>query len=203
MSDLTVLTITDYPDHAPRFLQRAADLATRLGADYVEWDGTGAGLLENVLDGAVASCRDGWILLLADDEAIPRETEAWIATGEWETADNWCFPRRHLWPDEYSFITSMPLWPDLQTRLSVKAKSGGRLHIHAGSPFGSGTLVRAPIDHHKFLVRTQQERQQLLDRYATFDPIAVSPHYAAFSIPEHLANLELAVIEMPQLTQPV
>ncbi len=199
MSDLTILTVTDRPRHADTFLPLLAENAEQIGARFLQWDGKGAGLLEYALDAAVSECADGYVMVVADDESLPKETVEWLASGAWEAEDNWCFRRRHLWPDASTFITSRPLYPDLQTRLAVKAKSGGRTHVHAGSPFGRGTVAPVPIDHHKFLVRTLAERQRILDHYISLDPMAGRPHYRAFSIPEEVPDLQIQLVQDEQV----
>lgn len=140
--------------------------------------------MERVQDDAVAWCPDGYILLMADDERITESMVEWLASGQFREADNWCFPRAHLWGAERKVIMDAPLWPDLQTRLAVKAKSGGRSRVHEGSPFGSGRVAPVAFEHHKFLVRSVEERQRLLDEYAEMWPAAANDHYRAFSLPE-------------------
>src|SRR5690606_10758983 len=83
----------------------------------------------------------------------------------------------------HSYIVNPPLWPDLQTRLSVKAKSGGRTRVHAGSPFGTGTVAPCVLEHHKFLVRPRGEREALVERYERIERGA-GLGYSMFSVPE-------------------
>lgn len=194
MTDLTVLVVTEYGAHAGPFRLEAARLAERLGAAYVEFDGSGSGCLEAVLDVAVSSCPGSYILRLDDDEKATPELEQWLAAREFLADDHWAFPRLNLWPGEDSYITSHGLYPDLQTRLSTKAKSGGRHRIHAGSPFGTGRVAPCAIEHHKFLRRSFDERERLLDRYEALQPGA-GRDFVAFSIPETLDNLQIAVRE--------
>ncbi len=188
MTALTVLVVTEYGAHAGPFRLAAAGLAERVGARYVEFDGTGHRCLEEALDVAVSSCPDGHVLRLDDDEAATPELEEWLAAGEYLADDHWAFPRLNLYPDADHHIVSDGLWPDLQTRLSIKAKSGGRSRIHQGSPFGTGTVAPAAIEHHKFLCRPFFERDQLVDRYEQLQPGA-GEAFKAFSIPETLPNL--------------
>jgi hypothetical protein len=208
---LTVLMVTRGDPHARRFVEYAQHLADRLGCWFLlGCDGEAAleladavacwrlpvssnGAIESVLDTCVAACSSGYVLRLDDDESCSPELADWLVSREWETHDHWAFPRRNLFPDESSFITSDPLWPDCQTRLSVRAKAGGRTAVHAGSPYGTGRVCPHPIDHHKYIVRDQHERAAIADRYERIQPGAGTGHYRLFSLPEEHPNLEIAV----------
>lgn len=192
MSDLTLLTVTRGEPYAQPFLEAMRELGDDLGAGYVEWDGAGVRCIEDVLDQAVASCPDGYILRLDDDERVSPQMRYWLLARHYREHDHWAFPRLHLWPTEESYITTDPLYPDLQTRLSAKEKSGGRGQIHVGSPFGTGTVAPCPIEHWKFLVRDKAERQTLLEHYESITPGAGS-YFLPFSLPEAMARLDLAV----------
>lgn len=193
MSDLTILCVTEYGAHSAPFLCALEQLADDLDAEFVEYDGSDARCIEDVLEAAVASCPDGYILRLDDDELPTPEMRQWLLERRYRTEQHWCFPRLHLWPDAGSHIATQPLYPDLQTRLSLKSLSGGRNHIHVGSPHGTGTQAPVAIEHHKFLVRSLPERRSLLDRYERVQPGAGSGNFAAFSIPEDIADLEIIV----------
>lgn len=192
MNGLSLLVVTEHGPHAAPFLDRLAGIAAELGAEFVEHDGRGARCLEDVLDDAIAACSDGWILRLDDDELPSPEMLDWLRAGRFIAGRHWAFPRMHLWPDEHSFITTAPLWPDVQTRLSMKELAGGRSVIHQGSPFGTGKVAPVAIEHHKFIVRPLEERRALVDRYDAIDAGAGS-RFAAFSLPEELADVTLAV----------
>ena len=208
MSDLTFLCVTENAPHARRFIEGQMADAKMLGArfrlvtdrlDHREpWMpqdtvlARSAGYLESVLDLAVASCPPGYVLRLDDDERATPDMLGWLAPGNYREHDHWAFPRLNLWPDSHHYITNPPLYPDLQTRLSVREKSGGRRGVHDGSPHGTGALAPVAIEHHKFLVRTRRERERLLDRYDRVRPGAGS-RYAMFSVPElYEADLEVA-----------
>lgn len=187
MSDLTILCVTQYEESTFDLRHAMARAALGLGARLLRFGGRDAGCIENVLDAAVAQCREGYVLRLDDDEAMSPEMLAWLASGAYREHDHWAFPRMNLWPDTGHFIASHSLWPDYQTRLSVKAKSGGRSSIHDGSPFGTGELAPVPIEHHKFLVRSEAERREILARYE-----ALGAHgYAQFSVPEDLDDVSI------------
>lgn len=183
MTRLSILCITEHGAHAPPFLTHFEEVSEQLDAALVIHDGRGAGCIENVLDEAVAACPDGMILRLDDDERMSLEMRDWLEDGDWQEHDHWAFPRHNLWPDEHSHITSHGLYPDLQTRLSVKAKSGGRHTVHQGSPYGTGEVAPCAIEHWKFLVRPIEERRELVARYESLQPGA-GHRFSQFSVPE-------------------
>lgn len=197
---LTVLCVTAAWPYARPFIQAmraqahcleagfvlAVDLERAHWPAWIEQDAIevrSAGYLESVLDQAVAYCPDGHILRLDDDERLTPQMVDWLASREYEEHDHWAFPRLNLWPDRARHVTNPPLWPDLQTRLSVKAKSAGRHRVHAGSPHGTGRVAPVAIEHHKFLVRTRAEREQLMADYEQLQEGA-GRDYAMFSVPE-------------------
>lgn len=183
--DLTILVVSDLAwPISKRFVEVAQDKADRLDAGFVFFNGSGGSHIENVLDAAIAQCPDGYILRLDDDETISPAMYHWLRRGMYRSADHWAFPRVHLWSIKGDCIVTPPLWPDLQTRLSVKEKSGGRTRVHQGSPFGTGRIAPCAIEHHKFVVRTIGSRRRLADHYASLDPAAGSDHYRIFSVPE-------------------
>lgn len=188
MSDLTILCITQHEPHAKPFLNHCASVAAVLGMRFAIADGRGVGVIENVLDEVIDGCPDGYILRIDDDEWISDEMIEWLATRAYREHDHWAFPRMNLWPNADHFITSHSLWPDYQTRLSVKAKSGGRTGVHDGSPFGTGELALCAIEHHKFLVRSEAERREILARY---EALGADRGHAQFSVPEDLGEVAL------------
>jgi predicted O-methyltransferase YrrM len=205
MPALSILCVTGGEPHAARFLQEMAILAGRCGAELVlaadgvrareNIDGMqiaarvltvhSAGYLESVLDDALGSCAGDHILRLDDDERASPAMAQWLADGSYRAADHWKFSRAHLWPDETRHITSLPLWPDHQTRLSRRELAGGRRSIHAGSPYGGGQLAPVTIEHHKFLVRDEAQRRAIAARYDRILPGAgTSPGMQAFQLPD-------------------
>lgn len=215
MSDLTILCVSRFGPHSRRFIAALDQLATDLGVPFVlgadvginpapEWvTETNAwvtyvrsgGYIESVLDEAVAMCSEGYILRMDDDETVSPAMRDWLAACRYHKADHWTFPRMHLWPDEQHYITNQPLYPDWQTRLSVKAKSGKRPVVHQPSPFGLGQIAEVPIMHHKFLVRDLAEREALLEHYERLSPGA-GRNFEVFSVPEPYAA-QLVTREVP------
>lgn len=186
---LSILCVTRAERYALPFLEHMDALAQLLNAEFViACDGEDAAntisqsdllcvyltvsvqgpSLESVLDEAVAACRGTYILRLDDDEQCSDAMITWLCRGNYEEHDHWCFPRVHFWRNILTVIQSEHLWPDYQTRLSIKAKSGGRNQLHAGSPFGRGVIAPVAIEHYKFLVKSYAERQQIAARYEAF-----------------------------------
>jgi len=158
VSDLTVLCVTAGREYAWPFVEEMEQLGRDLQAPFVIYDGLEAGYLEACLDRAVRGCADGYILRLDDDERVSHEMWVWLMERRYRTAEHWSFPRANLYPDDRHRLGGR-FWPDFQTRLSVKALSGGRHRIHTGSPFGAGQVAPVVIEHHKLLVRSLEERQ--------------------------------------------
>ncbi len=195
MIPLSILCVTEYGEHSPPFIADMEEIAEQLEAAFILYDGRGAGCIENVLDQAVATCPDGMILRIDDDERCSQRMRDWLEDGAWQEADHWAFPRLNLWPNDHSYISNMGLYPDLQTRLSIKAKSGGRPHVHAGSPYGTGHIAAGHIEHHKFLVRSLDERRAILAGYEQTIPTYARHHFVPFSCPED-CPVDIAVVEM-------
>lgn len=195
MTDLSILCVSKGEGYSVPFREELERLAQILAADYVEFDGSGAEYIEQVLDEAVACCPDGYILRIDDDERVSQSMQEWLLLRTYRDADHWSFPRMHLWPTPATFIDSPPLWPDQQTRLSVKAKSGSRHEVHAGSPFGSGRLADVAIEHWKFIARSYEERMALVNHYEETQAGA-GYGFAAFSLPEDVQGLSSRPVEM-------
>ena len=211
MPELSVLCVTQNEPHARRFLDDMANLAERLSAELVIGldrctardlradkfvNLSSGGYIESVLDEAIAACSGEWILRLDDDEAVSLALAEWLWRREYVGGDIFAFRRMHLWGDEEHFITNDPLWPDVQTRLAKKGKSGGRHSIHIGSPYGTGKIIAAPIMHHKFLVRSPEERQVIADRYEQIQPGGGLGYFNVFSMPEEaLSEIVLAEVQ--------
>jgi len=203
---LSLLTVTKAEPHAHYFIDQMANLATRLGAELVIGvDGHGGhslvdifhkypcvnhyqvfsqGYLESVHDDVLAQCRGRYVLRLDDDEAASFAMEEWLLSNAFITHPHWKFARAALWGDTDTYITNPPLWQDHQTRLSVKEMANGRNHIHAGSPYGGGELAPCAIEHHKFLVKTYEQRLEIANRYDVIQWGAGLNGMAAFQLPE-------------------
>lgn len=159
---LSILCVTTGRDRAQPFLEHFMELAEKLDAECVivrdGEDVHSKGYIESVLDEAIARTSGEYILRLDDDERCSPAMVQWLEAREYEKGDHFTFPRVHFWGDSQSVILEQYYFPDLQTRLSVRAKAGGRGEIHLGSPFGAGEVTRVCLEHWVYLVKTYEER---------------------------------------------
>lgn len=199
---LSVLCVSKLEDCSLRFIRAMDSLAHVLDAQFVLMtDGCAAfnkaseldiealiekvdskGYIESVLDDGVRVCSGDYILRLDDDECASPAMVYWLKSGCWTEHDHWEFPRMHLWSD--GVILAPQLFPDHQTRLSVKEKSGGRHGVHAGSPFGGGETAPVCIEHHKFVVKNSQMRLAIAENYDRYCPGYGTGNMKPFSLPE-------------------
>ena len=211
MVDISILCITKAEPHVDAFVNHYRKIANAIDAELVValdcehapvWSTIADispmvksdGYLESVLDIAVSHCSGDYVFRMDDDESFSQSLIRWLIEKQYARADHWAFPRAHLWQDGTHYITNAPLWPDVQTRLSLKEMSGNRKEIHSGSPFGTGhTAHLCPILHHKFLIRSYEEREKIAEKYESVKPGAGSGHFGIFSLPEkYLGTLEIA-----------
>lgn len=202
---LSIVCVTRAEKFAIPFLQQMEQLAQNLDAEFViAADGQNAlhalanedfsclimmvnvlgPSLEEVLDKAVAACSGIYVLRLDDDERCSPAMVKWLEDLKYAGDDHWCFPRVHFWKNDTTALITEHLWPDLQTRLSVKSKSGGRIQLHAGSPYGPGQRAPVAIEHHKFLCRPYAERQAIAARYDAFHKGFGTGMMLPYSLPE-------------------
>lgn len=142
------------------------------------------GYIESVLDQALQHCQGDYVLRLDDDEMCSPAMERWLERESYLAAPHWKFPRQHVWPDLGTCLVTPHLWPDHQTRLSVKAMAGGRYAVHAGSPYGGGADAPVSMWHFKFLVKTRDQRLEVAQRYDAFCPGYGTGSMLPFSLPE-------------------
>jgi hypothetical protein len=200
---LSILCITQAEAYADRFIEEMIQLAEELPrcefillADRVpagSWlEGlpvtpvpvASRGYLESVLNLGVAACSGDYVLRLDDDEMCSMAMRKWLIRGAYVSADHWKFPRLHLWKDEGHCLRTPQLWPDHQTRLSAKVKAGGRPGIHDGSPHGGGEDAGVVIEHHKFLVKSYEDRRAIALRYESIHRGTGLDGMTAFNLPE-------------------
>jgi len=206
MKLLSILTITKAEPHVGFFLRQMQQLAIAANAEFViAGDGTDAinklkrggfgdenvlvsvrsnGTLESVLDSAVRCCSGKYILRIDDDECVSPEMFRWVVNQNFTESDHWKFCRAHLWHVPSLYITNAPLWPDHQTRLSIRKKSGGRPILHSSSPFGGGKLAPVLLEHWKFIVKSRVERQIIATQNDKFGPGYGTGGMLAFNVPE-------------------
>lgn len=206
---LSILCITKAEPHSGDFLLQMHQLARGLGAELiVGFDTSGEvktpaivanlegarffriesdGYIESVLDPMIGVCSGDYILRLDDDERVSDAMADWLQRGEYLQADHWAFPRAWLWEGvdgRIGYVTNPPLWPDVQTRLSIAAKAGRRTQIHQASPYGTGQVAPVYLEHHLLLVRNQEERIAKAAHYDQLQPGAGSGYFLAYYVPE-------------------
>jgi len=142
------------------------------------------GYLESSLNSALAYCEGDYILRIDDDEALSPAMEKWLINNCWLEQDHWEFPRAHMWDHCKSVLMTPQLFPDYQTRLSIKAKSGDRFGVHAGSPFGGGERAPVTIEHHKFVIKDYETRSAIAAVYDNYSPGYGTGNMKPFSLPE-------------------
>jgi len=162
---------------------------------------TSRGYIESVLDQALEYCTEDYVLRIDDDEAMSPAMFQWVQSGRFQTADHWKFPRYHLWGDERHYLNQPNLFPDHQTRLSVRELAGHRTSIHAGSPYGGGTTAPVALLHYKFLCKSREERRAIWDRYERLQTGAGLP-MKIFSEPEAVLT-DFPVLPVNDGTVPV
>lgn len=216
---LSLLTVTKAEPHALVFIEEMLELVRRIdGQLVIAADGqqaydsldlcfnsldpvkliqvNSAGYLESVHDHAVAHCDGTYVLRLDDDERCSLAMVNWLLEDRFLSHPHWKFPRMALWGSDEFYITNSPLWPDHQTRLSLKHMAVGRDHIHAGSPFGGGEVAPVAIEHHKFLVKSRDMREEIADRYDRIQMGAGRNGMAAFQLPEDVFGEEISLAEV-------
>lgn len=142
------------------------------------------GYLESSLNSALAYCDGDYVLRIDDDEYMSTAMEKWLENDSWLEHDHWEFPRAHLWDNCDSVLMMPQLFPDYQTRLSIRAKAGNRFGVHAPSPFDG--IKRAPviIEHHKFVIKDYETRRQIAAVYDNYSPGYGTGNMKVFSLPE-------------------
>lgn len=136
---------------------------SKTNATLVPVEGT---FLEEMLNPVLEACTGDYVLRLDDDERVPPAMIAWLKSQAYVEHPNWFFPRFHMWPDEQHVITTVPFFPDFQSRLTTWEQAKREPRLHSGSPFPAW---RAPVyfEHHNFLAKTKEERRALAAHYET------------------------------------
>lgn len=194
---LSILCVSRVDECSLSFISFMQCVAVQLGAQFVlAADGSDAycrapvesilvhskGYFESALDQALVGCHGDYVLRLDDDERVSPAMLAWLQSGIWQSHDHWEFPRTHAWYD--GVLMTPQLFPDYQTRLSIKVKSGGHCGVHSGSPFGGQERASVAIEHHKFVVKNYQTRHDIAESYDNYHPGYGTGNMAPFSIPE-------------------
>lgn len=201
---LSVLCVSSGDNHSRTFVRKLRDMTRGLQAEFVlvahgdqaterfrNWALPPTGTVhsqkpwvESVLETALTFCSGSYILRMDDDELCSPAMVVWLAMEEYKKADHWKFPRTHYWNDLETVLMTPQLFPDHQTRLSLRHKAGGRTEVHAGSPFGGGSDAQVAIEHYKFLVKSYDERRRIAMNYDSFRRGYGTNGMLAFSLPE-------------------
>lgn len=125
------------------------------------------GFVESGLNQLARHAQGRFVLRLDDDESISPAMLQWLKEKRYEGAPAWVFATAALWGDDKHFITSPPFWPDTHVRLTAWHLASDWPNEPHGKPSWVRTARPAPvaIRHHKFLVRTYEERKAIADGY--------------------------------------
>lgn len=200
MSKLTICCVTKFEEVCVPFIREMSDWCFNNEAEFVlgidastkeksiylpYWSRfvyvNSNGSIESVLDSVIEKCTGDYILRLDDDETMSTELSDWLKAGEFSD-EIYSFHRYNLWGDTNHHLPQ--LYPDTQIRLATKAKSFGRNVIHNISPYGFGKTLNKPILHHKFIIRSYEDRKKIANTYESICPGAGSGEYLKYSLPE-------------------
>jgi hypothetical protein len=146
-----------------------------------------SGYVESVLERVLKAAKAPWILRLDDDESMSEAMFGWLSSRKYlhQNTDVWSFPTCALWGDDGHFITNKPLWPDPHVRLVTWQRTDWRNEPHAGSIVGLGRPAPVAILHHKYLLKSYQERIALAAKYDGLVAGGGTGAHLPFTLPEH------------------
>lgn len=168
--------------------QETLEVATRYAHRVIPVTCNGS---KGIVWNSVAEQAQGyWVLMMDDDEEVSPAMEKWLLQYEWRdypySSSVYSFPCAHLWGDREHFISTSPLYPDCHARLMHK-----ELHtqwgttIHASNPQGLGKIVPALFLHHKFILKSFEERKQIAETYDQLENgSGTGNSYRPFGLPE-------------------
>lgn len=212
---LSIVCITRGQPHAEHFISLMRDASTAINAEFVIGaDGYEAfvlaqdysdvtipvmssGYIESVLNQVLLSANGIWVLRLDDDEEISPALFDFLRNRSYLTSSLWRIPTMALYQDTSHYISNPPLFPDAHLRLTTwKYRGGWDDEVHAPSPHQTDAIAPAAILHHKYLLKTLEERQATADRYENITTGAGRGIHAPFTIPEVIFgdNLTLAPV---------
>lgn len=158
------------------------------GADrYLPVETSGA--IEDVLVQSHSACGADYVLRLDDDETLSPHAILLLARWLAVSSDSrvYGFPRANLWGDQWHAISSGHLFPDVQVRLMPR-ENERRTRVHEG--ITPDIVMPALILHHKFLIRSREERLKIAAVYEQKQAGCGSGHYLQFSVPEDCFDIE-------------
>jgi hypothetical protein len=144
------------------------------------------GYIESVLKRAYSGVQTSWCLRLDDDEEISPALFEWIHNRQYLDETAWHIPTMGLYPDDKTFITNEPLYPDIHIRLTSWKHYGQVAEaIHAGQPFMAAMMDKA-IYHHKYLVESYEDRKKKAEHYDKIKEGAGTGTHKPFTLPEEV-----------------
>jgi hypothetical protein len=148
-----------------------------------------SGAIEDVLVEAHSACSGDYVLRMDDDETL--SAQAILSLAEWGGLQSdsrvYALPRANLWGDQWHGISSGDLFPDFQVRLMPRDREQ-RTHVHEG--IIPDSLLPGMILHHKFLLKSREERLAIAARYEKKQAGCGSGHYLQFSVPEDCFQIQ-------------
>lgn len=200
---LSVLVFTEGHPFAARFLFEFGRLARDLKAQYViagdheqgfrmarrfadiAIQVETKGLQEHKITEVSGMCAGDWILKLDDDETVSPAMRDWLLAWKPGTEAAYSFPYAWLWGDEQHFITAPPFWVDPHGRLMRKElMQDWPTGVHQNNPH-TGPVVPVALCHHKFLVKSMDERREVARRYDGFmQGAGTGELYGKYTLPE-------------------
>ena len=207
---LSIVCITQGKEWSRPFIERLRAQATDLGAEFVigfdlsggETNGwlqpmadllvpvTSAGYIESVLNTVIRHANGSWVLRVDDDESLPPAMIEWLRRRSYFGSKLWRMPTAALWGDERHFITTPPFWQDTHVRLASwydaagwPDKPHGKLRLEH-----TAKLCPAAIFHHKYLIKSYEERRQLAADYEQKEAGAGEGRRLVFNVPEDVLS---------------
>ena len=204
--ELSILCVTPAGDKALPFLKKMREHADYLNAAFVVALDTkdngmanlvnvqdladvvvfveSKGFIESVLRRAHTSVQTTWCLRLDDDEEISPALLEWLKGRQYLEERAWHIPTMALYPNEKTFLTNEPLYPDIHIRLTTwKYYDKVAEAIHAGQPFLAAMCDKV-IYHHKYLVESYQDRIKKAAHYDSLHEGAGTGVHKPFTLPE-------------------
>lgn len=188
--------------HARRFLESMGGYASKIGCSFViafdrcehkdygqqrsvDVDCSRRGIVEDALVMAHEECGTDWIFRLDDDESIDDRAVSWLGRFMKYPEDgkrSFGMSRLNLFGSENRYIVEEGLYPDYQTRL-LRSDINAPSEIHESPP--ADYTVDWPILHHKFLVKTYEQRRKTAEKYdSTRKGAGFGDWFLRFSLPE-------------------
>lgn len=127
-----------------------------------------------------------WILQLDDDEELSPALEDWLVRGDWQQQpyDGFVFPTAWLFGDEQHYLTNYPVGGDSHTRLLKKEYSAREAVPHSVPQAYRRAIVPYLLYHHKFLVRTIEQRVATARKYELLMENGGFGKRMAYNVPE-------------------